>query len=851
VVIKSGIAIASAALLSVFGFATLRFTSHFQERIHRVPVSSGRLLSPVGTTTAVGSFPCNMATSPDGKFVAVTDAGSRESLTILDAQTGKVIQVVPYDGKDSNGHDAGLYYGVRYIKSRGNLYLLVSTGVNESVLEFMVAADGTLGSPGASFAVGDKAIPAPIAGVDYDSKTHEIVAAINGETEVKPYNGEVIFANDISGEIDKKIEVPGFPLDVLCVKDATFVSCERDGVVVMIKDGEVVQTSRTGMNPTKLLASADEKLVYVANSGSDSVSVLDAISGRVKRTILVRPPAMHGLPGATPLGLAFGATSNELLVTLGDLNAVAVIDLKKGQVDGMIPVGWYPTAVSLNPGSMTMLVANAKGTAAHTPNSKKMGPDGKWGHYILNILEGNVSVIDLYQAESSLPQLTQQVLTNARLLSNNMDADFKNPGIKHVIYIIKENRTYDQVFGDISSGNGDASICLFGQNVSPNEHALAERFTLLDNFYTCSDVSADGWNWSTSGMINEYVARNVPNSYSGRRDGYDYEGQVGNLSPSLIGIPNVAESPGGYLWDDALKSGLSLRNYGFYLQAVNGKNPKINAEGQKADQKDLVNLTDPNYREFDLDYPDSDLWVKMGFSSPKQMKAFGPEKDACRFDAWKHEFDKYAVNGNLPALTLVRLPDDHTAGTATGNFTPSAMVADNDYALGEIVDAVSHSKFWNSTLICVLEDDSQDGYDHVDCHRSTALVISPYMQNNRHDSRFYNTDSMLRTIELMLGMKAMNSYDSTAAPIAGFQSTLVNASPFDAIMPSREIASAINGAKAYKAKLSNKIVDRFSEHSYEDILLNDVLWGSVKGPKLAPPAIIGLPPAAQRARDDD
>ena len=351
-----------------------------------------------------------------------------------------------------------------------------------------------------------------------------------------------------------------------------------------------------------------------------------------------------------------------------------------------------------------------------------------------------------------------------------------NPGIKHVFYIIKENRTYDQILGDMATGNGDKSICLFPRDVTPNQHALAERFAQLDNFYCCAEVSADGWDWSVSGMASEYTARNTPFNYSGRGREYDFEGQTNGVPVDLYNLPDVARAPGGYFWDACAAKGVSFRNYGFYLNfaltfasGVPDENRKYAANVREnfPTKRALVGHSDTDFRQFDMNYPDSELGKLLNLSIQNEKTAYGSHKSSSRYAEWKREFDEYVKNGKLPQFEMIRLPRDHTSGTRAGSLSPEAMVADNDYGVGQVVEAISHSPYWKQSAIFILEDDAQGGFDHVDAHRSVGFVISPWVKRGTLDSRFYNTDSMLRTMGLLLGLPPLCQYDAVAAAAGG------------------------------------------------------------------------------------
>ena len=443
--------------------------------------------------------------------------------------------------------------------------------------------------------------------------------------------------------------------------------------------------------------------------------------------------------GMTPSALALSADGNRLFVACSDANAVAVVDVSeaRSRVIGFIPTGWYPTAVqSLADGRLVVL--NGNGGRSWPSRARRAGL----------LQTGTASFIDPFDDEA-LEAYTNTVFENSPYRDSKLqDAGTgegnpvpATPGdpspIEYVIYIIKENRTYDQVLSDVKEGNADPSLALFGEEVTPNHHKLACEFVLLDNFYVNSEVGADGQNWSTAAIAPDYAQKLWPNSYGGRRRHYDYEGQ----DPASL-------PPTGYLWTNAAAAGVTLRNYGHQV---------VNRPAAAADGTQVENVRDPvlrpvtnmRYRGFDLNYPDVE-----------------------RAKVFLSDLAEFEKSGAMPRLALMRLGNDHTSGTTPGRVAPRAAVADNDYALGLIVKGVSKSRFWAKTAIFVLEDDAQDGADHVDAHRSVAFVISPYAWRGAVDSTMYNTTSMLRTIELILGLRPMTHFDAAARPMsAAFQHT--------------------------------------------------------------------------------
>ena len=822
-----------------------------------VPLVTGKRISPAGTHTDVGSFPANMAVSPNGKFIVVTNTGYRQQLSVLDAKDGHLVSQLDFNANLPNERrkKASLYYGLAFAPkvdpaSTDPVTLYVSRGPEDKVSLYKLSNDGTLSDANTALenpsGLPTAGGPNFVAGIALSSNGAKCYAVNNETSEWTAQKGSVSILDTANNKVIGKVTTVGFPYAIAALTlganadKKVYVTSERDGVVSVLDvsdpaAGKSLADVPTGDHPMSLLLDRAQTRLFVANAGGDTVSILDTNTDKVTQTITLRPTAARALPGATPTALALSPDETTLYATLGDMNAVAVIDLKKNAVTGYVPTGWYPTAILVSADGAHLFVANAKGTQLRNPNKVNAGKDGVWGQYVENIIEGSVQLLPTPKP-AELKALTMQVLANNSLrgdLANANKNALPNTGIQHIFYIIKENRTYDQVLGDVKAGNGDPSLVLFGRDVTPNQHALAERFVLLDNFFDCAEVSGDGWDWSTSGMGSEYTIRNLPFNYSGRGRSYDFEGQNNGVSVDLKGIPDVARAPGGYFWDRLTPSGHSYRNYGFYTGFGSGVGPDgkpLGVDNEPSKKALAGDKTDTDFYRFDMTYPDSDAWVTLNSPSPVQRKAYGKFNSPSRYSEWKREFDAYVASDTLPDVEMIRLPRDHTSGTTAGLNTPRAMVADNDYAVGEIVQAISKTKYWAHSAIFVIEDDAQNGHDHVDAHRSICFVVSPMIKRGTVDHRFYNTDSVLRTMEALLGLSPMCQYDAVAPILNLFGTKPVNAEPYVAMMPAKAIITEVNGKGAFRQEESRRL-DFSREDRVPDAILNDLIWHSVKGAK--------------------
>ena len=603
----------------------------------------------------------------------------------------------------------------------------------------------------------------------------------------------------------------------------------------------------TGLHCSALALSPDRRYVVAANAASDTLSVIDTRTDQVVETIWTRQnPA--DLFGASPNALAFDRSGKTLYVCNGTQNAVAVVSFRPGKskLEGLIPVGWFPGAIAHDPGRNLLCVANIKGTGS----TRTGEPDERAGHNS-HQHHGTLSLVPVpsrarlaAQTRVALRNMRHPLLAQARLAARPGQSPCPVPErvgepshFKHVVYIIKENRTYDQVLGDMPEGNGDVSLCIFGQDISPNHHKLARQFVLLDNTYCSGVLSADGHQWADTAFATDYMEKSFagfPRSYP---DGMDDDD-----------IDALAYAPSGFIWDNALAHGRTLRDYGeFAITRKKWKEPS---------RKDPIHWID-HYDQFLSGNGAIRLWSEPAVASLAPYLVTNTVgwdmdvPDVFRADQFIRELRQFEQTGDFPNLALICLPNDHTSGTKAGCPTPAASVADNDLALGQIVQALSQSRFWKETCIFVIEDDPQNGWDHVSAYRTVAFVVSPYTRRGAVVSTQYNQCSVLRTIELILGLPPMNQMDATATPMFDcFTNTpdfspyiaLPNLVPLDKMNPEpKRVADPLLRRQAQaSARLPLDQVDRCPED-----LLNRILWHAMKGSQTPYPAW------AVTATDDD
>ena len=571
------------------------------------------------------------------------------------------------------------------------------------------------------------------------------------------------------------------------------------------------------LHPTAILWDEPRSVLYVANGNKDSVSVIDTKTQRVTRTISIQPFSQD-VTGIAPTALAISPDGAKLYVACGGINAVVVVNAKSGNIDGLIPTAWYPNSLSMSTDGRQLAV------------SSLLGPGSAWreapSKRFVHAYRGSVSVLDLpdtsqlasystvvaennhMRLRSSEPMPAQPSRTDVKPQPIPARSGDPTP-IEHVVYIIKENRTYDQVLGDLPQGNGDPSLVMFGRDVTPNQHKLAEQFVILDNFYATGGNSADGHQWAT--QANETAYCMWP-GYAGRSYPFD-------------GTDPIAYASGGFLWDYALARNKSVRIYGEFIGRMSVPASQRRVLLERWEKGEDFS------REWNVDAQIAPINKIMSHSYPSYSTSI---PDVIRAQLFLSEFKKMEADGKMPNLILLQLPSNHTNGAQPDVSSAKAMVADNDLALGQIVEALTHSKFWPKMAIFVVEDDAQNGVDHVDGHRTIAFAISPYTRRGSVDSTFYSNQSMVKTIELILGLPTMSLFDLIAHDMRNSFTETADLTPFTAEQPKQSLfernppLSALRGPARQAALASMKMRFEVPDAAPTE-KLNRILWGQVRG----------------------
>jgi DNA-binding beta-propeller fold protein YncE len=772
---------------------------------------NGWQISPVGQHIIIGDLPMNLVMSPDGSHVIVTNNGYSQP------------NLVVYDFKKQISRDRitleSAWLGLAFHPDGKRLY---SSGSARNRVDEFSWDQGVLKK------IGDFPLPKPA----NDSFVGGLAVSPDGRRLYAVHVlGEKLHAIDLDTRtVIKSVDLMAEPYTVLVSPDSTTVYLSLwGGAKVQVFDASDLSLRReieVGEHPNAMAFSRDGSRLFVACANTNAVWNIDLAKGYATEQIGIAPfPNMP--PGSTPNALDLSPDGKTLLVANADNNTVAVVEIEasgRGEVEGFIPTGWYPTGVRFSRDGQRIFILSGKGlTSDATPRGRNPGlnisPDAQYSGAMLWGTLTTLSTPD----DARLKEYTATALYvtpdtgKSRLAPARAPAQSVIPlkvggpsPIKHVFYVIRENRTYDQVFGDLPQGNGDPSLTLFGENVTPNAHALVRQFVLLDNFYVDAEVSYDGHAFSTGAWATDAVEKIWPMNYGRREARYLSEGGGAMRNP----YGNLAAGPRGYIWDAAARASVSYRSYGEF--SIPGAEVRWDEEvkppffGSVPGLKDHVH---PTYPPYNLSIPDNQ-----------------------RIDVWLEEFREFEKNGHLPRLNILRLGNDHTAGSRPGAWTPRAMIAENDHALGRLVEAISKSRYWQESAVFVLEDDAQNGPDHVDAHRSLGLVISPYTQRKGAvDSTLYTTSGFLRTMELILGLEPLSQYDAAATPLYNAFALTPKLAPFTAVPPRVDITET-NDPSAWGAQESAEM-DLAEADRAPDLLLNEIVWRSVRGPhsKMPPP----------------
>lgn len=766
-----------------------------QQTIH---LSNGWGLSPAGTSLPLGDLPLNICVSPSKKYLAVTNNGqSTQSIQLINVQKEKVVSTVVIPKS---------WLGLKF--SADERYLYASGGNDNRIVKYAIKNERLLLKD--SFMLGGKwpvkISPSGIA-LDDARQLLYIVTKENNKLYTIDLKTRKIDSLELGAEAYTCVLSPD--------KLQLYISLWGGDKVLIYNTGKrtLSDSINVGDNPNDICLTASGKYLFVANANDNSVSLIDL---RTRKVIETLNAALYpnSVMGSTTNSVALSADEKTLYIANADNNCLAVYDVShpgSSKSKGFIPVGWYPTCVRVV--GSKIYVANGKG---FTSMANPYGPDPyernaqlgfqkgainkpKEVQYIGGLFKGTLSIIPTPDARR-LSRYSRQVYRNTPYVKTkelNAQGEKGNPvplkvgdssPVKYVFYIIKENRTYDQVLGDMKEGNGDTSLCLFGETVTPNLHALAREFVLLDNFYVDAEVSADGHNWSMGGYADDYLEKTWPTSYGGRGGNYDSEGNR-----------DIANNKGGFIWDHCQRQNISYRTYGEFAD----------------DYKPNIPVLKGHYCTY---YTSWDQKVR----------------DTTRVGQWKRDFDSLLSVNALPRLNTLRIINDHTEGLSKGRPTPKAHCADNDLAVGMFVDYLSKSRVWKESVVFVLEDDAQDGPDHVDAHRSPAYIAGGYVKRNFVDHTMYSTTSVLRTIELILAMKPMSQYDASATPMWRCFSRQADPRGFDA-KPLQYDINEINTVENAWQKKSEKF-DFSKEDRIPDRAFTEVIWKAVKGPDAAVPA---------------
>jgi YVTN family beta-propeller protein len=781
-------------ILFIFLLANCKTEAQTLEQLskQRITLPNGWSLTPVGKSLPLGDLPLNIAVSKSGKYMAVTNNGqSTQSIQLFDAKKEQQLDEIKI---------AKAWYGLKFSADEKRLY--VSGGNDNLILQYSIVNNKLVVADTFKISTKKKELLSPT-GIEVDDaqKLLYVVTKENNTLYVLSLQTkEILFQLKLDGEAYACLLSPD--------KNMLYISCWGcDKVILFDTKLKTITTSiAVGDNPNEIVLNKKGTTLFVANANDNSVSIIDI---KQQKVIEILNAALYpnAPSGSTTNGLALGADEKMLYIANADNNCLAVFDVSiasKSLSKGFIPVGWYPTNVKVV--GKKIFVTNGKGFSSQAnpfgpnPFRKKEAVIYQQGdtskpigvQYIAGLFKGTMSIIPTPN-EKQLSVFSKAVYANTpytKIKETDADGAKGNPipmkvgdksPIKYVFYVIKENRTYDQILGDVKNGNGDTSLCLFGEKITPNQHKLVNDFVLLDNFYVDAEVSADGHNWSMGAYATDYLEKTWPTNYGGRGGKYDAEGNR-----------EIANNKAGFIWDHCKRNSVSYRTYGEF------------ADNGKANIPSLKNNMCNYFEGYNMSV-----------------------KDTARFAQWKKDFDSLLAINAVPQLSTVRFGNDHTEGLRKGRPTPNAYVADNDLAVGMFVEHLSKSAIWNETAIFILEDDAQNGADHVDAHRSTAYVAGGFVKRNFVDHTMYSTSSMLRTIELILGMPPMTQYDAAAMPMWRCFANTASASNFKTIGATIHLDD--------KNIVENKWQRRSEEFNFADVdavpdlEMNEIIWVAVKG----------------------
>jgi DNA-binding beta-propeller fold protein YncE len=846
-----------AILLALSALLVVSLVARAVDRRRRINLPTSKTLTlPVpGYLGRTNSFPATIALSPDGHYAALLnqgygtqETGARQSIAILDLSNNQLHDFPDDRLSDDYSTRQSYFIGLAFSSDGKHLYGSMgsitdptgekpkSTGNGIAVYKFVDGqvmperfvkiapqpiAEGKEVAYGLHTTPPGTVLPYPAGfAVLQGAKGDRLLIANN-------LSDNVVLLDVSSGRIEKSFDLSrsryipsAYPYTVIANKAGTkaWVSLWNNSSVAelnletgkiahwitLLKPTDPVVPSS---HPTLMLLSPREDLLYVALSNADVVAAVGLVgSTRPMRNRFDGPVDAWARTGDVPQAIALSPDGKRLYVALASLDAVAVFDLSGEELisfTGWIPTEWYPSALATVGNDLLIATAKGQGSGPNDMQGTLKGERKRKEHpYIPTLIGGSIARLSFADIDKNLPSYTRHVDEDNLLLSDGGKFEFAggtNP-IRHVIYVLKENRTYDQILGDLPVGDGDPSLTMYGADITPNEHKLAVQFGVLDNFYDSGEVSGDGHLWSTASTTSDYNEKTWPIGYRSKERTYDSGGSVAEEFPLEQGIPDVDDPGTGFLWDNLARNNLTYRIYGEFIAAVwckNTKSPKMTMGSPKEGTPSPSSATCP-VAEIKKGEPlPANLGNPHGGPSPwpwaiPQIKRMRPTKaalrdhydpqfpdfntdypDQLRADEFLREFDEFVkakgTAKDLPQFTLLYLPDDHTGGTRPGKPTPQASVADNDLALGRVVDAVSHSPYWDDTAIFVVEDDAQDGADHVDAHRSIALVISKYAPRTPQpfvEHTFYTTVSMIHTMEALLGLPPMNLFDAHAPLMA-------------------------------------------------------------------------------------